>query len=144
MIDFEGGTLLDIGARLAFKHTRGTSQEYSQTRYCSNSFAPFLFARTLKPGAKRAALAVMKPASSAIAAKAMTISLLSSFTMISRMSFTSCFWVEHMVYTCAYFAEWGNASRSRRNIDKLDMICRKLRLQERESAFLILAVAGAG
>ncbi len=46
-----------------------------------------------------------------------------------------------MVYSCAYFTDWNNSLEQAQQ-DKLDMICRKLRLQ-RESGFLTSAAAGA-
>ena len=46
-------------------------------------------------------------------------------------AFYALFLDPHMVYSCAYFVEWSNdLAQAQRN--KLEMICRKLRLQEGE------------
>jgi cyclopropane-fatty-acyl-phospholipid synthase len=45
--------------------------------------------------------------------------------------FYALFLDSEMVYSCAYFTDWGNAL-DRAQHDKLDMICRKLRLQPGE------------
>ncbi len=47
-------------------------------------------------------------------------------------SFYALFLDPEMVYTCAYFRDWGNDIATAQH-DKLDMICRKLRLQPGET-----------
>ncbi len=47
-----------------------------------------------------------------------------------------------MVYTCAYFTE-DHTDIERAQRDKLDMICRKLRLQARRHVASTSAAAGA-
>lgn len=46
-------------------------------------------------------------------------------------AFYQLFLDERMIYTCAYFTDWGN-SLDQAQRDKLEMICRKLRLQPNE------------
>ena len=46
--------------------------------------------------------------------------------------FYALFLDDEMVYSCAYFADWAN-SLNQAQIDKLDLICRKLRLQNGET-----------
>ncbi len=45
--------------------------------------------------------------------------------------FYALFLDPEMVYSCAYFTDWGNAI-AQAQADKLEMICRKLRLKEGE------------
>ena len=45
--------------------------------------------------------------------------------------FYKLFLGDEMVYTCAYFKEWGNSLEQAQR-DKMDLICRKLRLQPGE------------
>ena len=45
--------------------------------------------------------------------------------------FYQLFLDERMIYTCAYFTDWSN-SLDQAQLDKLDIICRKLRLQPGE------------
>lgn len=46
-------------------------------------------------------------------------------------AFYQLFLDERMVYTCAYFTDWNN-SLDQAQVDKLDLICRKLRLKPGE------------
>ena len=56
----------------------------------------------------------------------------SNFTMMSLMIFYKLFLDERMIYTCAYFTDWNN-SLDQAQYEKLDMICKKLRLKEGET-----------
>ncbi len=128
MIDFEGGTLLDVGTRLAFKHTRGRLQNVPKRDILTFASA-FLFAPTLKPGESRVYKGdeTGKPHKRSKQDDRAFI----EFHYDLSNEFYELFLGEHMVYTCAYFTSWEN-SLDQAQFDKLDMICRKLRLQKGE------------
>ena len=128
MIDFEGGTLLDVGVRLAFKHTRGRLKNIPKRDILKFAGA-FLFAPTLKPGDSRGYHGdeTGKPRSRTQGDDKAFI----EFHYDLSNEFYELFLGEHMVYTCAYFTDWEN-TLDRAQFDKLDMICRKLRLAKDE------------
>ena len=128
MIDFEGGTLLDVGVRLAFKHTRGRLKKIPR-RDVFNFARAFVFAPTLKPGESRGygGDETGKPQNRTQQDDKAFI----EFHYDLSNEFYELFLGEHMVYTCAYFTNWEN-SLDKAQLDKLDMICRKLRLAQGE------------
>lgn len=128
MIDFEGGTLLDIGARLAFKHTRGRLKNIPKRDILQFAGA-FLFAPTLKPGDSRGFEGDEsgKPRSRSKQDDKAFI----EFHYDLSNEFYELFLGQHMVYTCAYFTSWEN-SLDQAQYDKLDITCRKLRLSPGE------------
>ncbi len=128
MIDFEGGTLLDVGARLAFKHTRGRLKNIPK-RDILKFASRFLFAPTLKPGQTRG-FAGDESGDPGKRTKSDDKAFIEFHYDLSN-EFYELFLGEHMVYTCAYFSDWDN-SLDQAQFDKLEMICRKLRLQEGE------------
>ncbi len=128
MIDFEGGTLLDVGVRLAFKHTRGRLKKIPRSAIFNFARA-FVFAPTLKPGETRGfgGDETGKPQTRTQQDDKAFI----EFHYDLSNEFYELFLGEHMVYTCAYFTDWEN-SLDKAQLDKLDMICRKLRLAKGE------------
>ncbi len=124
MIDIEGGTLLDVGVRLAFKHTRGRLKKIPRSSIFNFARA-FVFAPTLKPGETRGfgGDETGKPQTRTKQDDKAFI----EFHYDLSNEFYELFLGEHMVYTCAYFTDWEN-SLDKAQLDKLDMICRKLRL----------------
>ncbi|MCP4936727.1 MAG: class I SAM-dependent methyltransferase [bacterium] len=128
MIDFEGGTLLDVGVRLAFKHTRGRLKKIPR-RDIFNFAKAFMFAPTLKPGESRSfgGDQTGKPQTRTKQSDKAFI----EFHYDLSNEFYELFLGEHMVYTCAYFTDWEN-TLDKAQLDKLDMICRKLRLVQGE------------
>jgi cyclopropane-fatty-acyl-phospholipid synthase len=128
MIDFEGGTLLDVGARLAFKHTRGRLKKIPK-RDVFEFVRAFVFAPTLKPGDSRGFEGdeTGKPRKRSRQDDKDFI----EFHYDLSNEFYELFLGEHMVYTCAYFASWEN-SLDQAQFDKLDITCRKLRLKPGE------------
>ncbi len=128
MIDFEGGTLLDVGVRLAFKHTRGRLKKIPR-RDIFNFARAFMFAPTLKPGESRGfgGDETGKPQTRTKQDDKAFI----EFHYDLSNEFYELFLGEHMVYTCASFTDWENAL-DKAQLDKLDMICRKLRLAKGE------------
>ncbi len=124
MIDFEGGTLLDVGARLAFKHTRGRLKNIPK-RDILNFGRAFLFAPTLKPGESRG-FAGDESGRPSKRTKQDDKAFIEFHYDLSN-EFYQLFLGEHMVYTCAYFTSWEN-SLDQAQFDKLDISCRKLRL----------------
>ncbi len=128
MIDFEGGTLLDVGARLAFKHTRGRLKNIPK-RDIVNFVRAFIFAKSLKPGQTRD-FEGDESGASRHRTKQDDKAFIEFHYDLSN-EFYALFLGEHMVYTCAYFTSWKN-SLDQAQHDKLEMICRKLRLREGE------------
>ncbi len=57
-------------------------------------------------------------------------------------AFYQLFLDDRMVYTCAYFTDWANTI-DQAQADKLELICRKLRLQPGRAACWTLVAAGA-
>ncbi len=128
MIDFEGGTLLDVGARFVFKHTRGRLKNIPKRDIIAFVRA-FAFAPTLKPGESRGYEGdeTGRPRSRSKQDDKAFI----EFHYDLSNAFYELFLGEHMVYTCAYFTSWEN-SLDQAQFDKLDMVCRKLRLEKGE------------
>ncbi len=128
MIDIEGGTLLDVGVRLAFKHTRGRLKKIPK-RHVFNFARAFLFAPTLKPGDIRG-FDGDETGQPQKRTKQDDKAFIEFHYDLSN-DFYELFLGEHMVYTCAYFTDWEN-TLDKAQFDKLDMICRKLRLTKGE------------
>jgi cyclopropane-fatty-acyl-phospholipid synthase len=128
MIDFEGGTLLDIGARLAFKHTRGRLKNIPKRDILQFAGA-FLFAPTLKPGQSRG-FEGDESGKPSTRSKQDDKAFIEFHYDLSN-EFYELFLGQHMVYTCAYFTSWEN-SLDQAQYDKLDITCRKLRLSPGE------------
>jgi len=128
MIDFEGGTIYDIGKLLAFKRTRGKLKKIPR-RAVLNFIRAFLFAPTLKPGQSRSFEGDETGAPGARSKKDDKAFIQFHYDLSN--DFYKLFLDERMVYTCAYFSDWDNALEQAQH-DKLEMICRKLRLREGE------------
>ena len=128
MIDFEGGTLVDVGARLAFRHTRGRLKKIPK-RDIAQFVRAFLFAPTLMPGESRG-FEGDETGQSGSRSKSDDKAFIVFHYDLSN-DFYELFLGDRMVYTCAYFTNWEN-SLEQAQFDKLDMVCRKLRLAEGE------------
>ena len=125
-IDFAGGTLIDLGSQL----NRGGRSVKLKGRDVlgsppSSSRSCWRAART--PPTTRASTA----RSSAGGARRPTTRTTSSSTTTCRNEFYALFLDPEMVYSCAYYTDWNNdVAQAQR--DKLEMICRKLRLKPGE------------
>lgn len=128
MIDFEGGTLVDIGRHFAFLKTRGALKRIPK-RTMFDFARAFLFAEALPAGESRA----YAGGGEGIAprrSKADDKDFIGFHYDLSN-EFYQLFLDRQMVYSCAYFTDWSN-DIDRAQHDKLEMICRKLRLQPGE------------
>jgi cyclopropane-fatty-acyl-phospholipid synthase len=123
-IGFEGGTLIDLGKRLdggtgARKRLKGLSK----TRLLGHLW-PFLLAPGKKPEASRGYGGNEAGEGRAQAENRDFI----QFHYDVGNDFYRLFLDPEMQYSCAYFTDWGNSLETAQR-DKLEMICRKLRLK---------------
>ena len=126
-IGFEGGTLIDLGERLGQAGGRKRLQKIGKTRLLK-SLWPFLF----EPGARLdRSRDFAGDATGEGRAKAQNRDFIQFHYDVGN-EFYRLFLDGEMQYSCAYFTDWGN-SLEKAQLDKLDMICRKLRLQPGES-----------
>lgn len=126
-IDFEGGTLFDIGEQLAFKGSRKRLKELKK-RDILKKLSPFLFIPSLKPENSRS----FKGDESGEAASNRNEKKYIEFHYDVSNAFYKLFLDEAMVYSCGYYTSWDN-DINQAQFDKLDMICKKLRLKPGET-----------
>ncbi len=126
-IDFEGGTLIDIGEQLAFKRTRGRLKTLNKTRIFRD-LKPFLFAPAQPVRRSRSFNGDEQGARETHRNEQDYL----QFHYDVGNDFYALFLDPEMIYTCGYFSDWNN-SLAQAQTDKLDMICRKLRLKPGES-----------
>ena len=120
-IDVEGGTFLDLGERLGAAEVRRQLRNVNKLKVL-NLARPLLFGKSTRPEASRgyAGGGDKQAATSQI-----------QFHYDVSNEFYQLFLDGEMTYTCAYFADWSN-TLEQAQLDKLDMICRKLRLRPGE------------
>jgi cyclopropane-fatty-acyl-phospholipid synthase len=128
MIDFEGGTLVDVGRRFAFLRTRGALKRIPK-KVLFDFARAFLLAPALPAGQSRAYRGD-ETGAPAKRSKQDDRAFIEFHYDLSN-EFYQLFLDERMVYTCAYFTDWNNSIDQAQH-DKLEMICRKLRLKEGE------------
>ena len=121
-VDLEGGTLLDLSARLGGGSTRGMAKRIDKL-LAARTFLPFLFG----PGAGGAGHAYAG-SQAAEHGKGRDDKALVQFHYDLSNDFYALFLDPEMVYSCAYFPDWG-ADIATAQRAKLEMICRKLRLR---------------
>lgn len=126
-LDFEGGTLFDIGDQIVFNKSRKRIKEISKGTLFKK-LAPFLLIPSLKPEDSRA---YEGDESGSTVAKKDAKKFIEFHYDVSN-DFYKLFLDERMIYTCAYFTDWNNTI-DQAQFDKLDMICKKLRLKEGET-----------
>lgn len=126
-IDFEGGTLIDVGNALGGPGSRKRLKKISK-RKVLKLLAPLLFAPAAKPERSRD---FAGDSEGRDRAKRDEQSFMQFHYDVGN-DFYRLFLDDNMVYTCAYFTDWDN-SLDQAQTDKLDMICRKLRLRPGES-----------
>jgi cyclopropane-fatty-acyl-phospholipid synthase len=125
-IDFSGGTLIDIGSQLN-RSGRSVKIKGREALSIAGSLWPFLFAGT----------AIAKDdqgfSGDIIGEKRKTADNKDYIQFHYDLSddFYALFLDPEMVYSCAYFTDWGN-DIAKAQADKLEMICRKLRLKPGE------------
>jgi cyclopropane-fatty-acyl-phospholipid synthase len=124
-IGIEGGTLLDLAAR-AEGGRRGLLKRVDK-RLAMRALLPFLFASPTAQGSH----AFSGPGDAAEYGKGRDDKALMHFHYDLSNAFYALFLDPEMVYTCAY---WPTAETTleQAQIAKLDLVCRKLRLQPGE------------
>ena len=125
-LDIEGGTLLDVAERRGRMNTRGLLRRLDK-RLALATLLPFAFARTAPAGANAA---FGGPIADKDAAGRDNKALVQFHYDLSN-AFYGLFLDPERQYSCAYFPGW-DATLEEAQQAKLDMICRKLRLQPGE------------
>ncbi|WP_062115267.1 SAM-dependent methyltransferase [Aureimonas sp. AU40] len=123
-LDIEDGTIFDIAEARAGTSSRGVLKRLDKWRLAKALPALLSLRRLAKAEADEAKVGADAGASGSTKA-----AIQFHYDVSNR--FYGLFLDERMVYSCAYFTEWhDDIDRAQR--DKLDMICRKLRLQPGE------------
>jgi cyclopropane-fatty-acyl-phospholipid synthase len=122
-IGFEGGTLIDVGERVSAGGNRRRLKGLNKRRMLGHLW-PFLFAPATKPERSRDYSGDAEGAGRAQAENRDFI----QFHYDVGNPFYRLFLDPEMQYSCAYFTDWGNSLEQAQR-DKLEMICRKLRLK---------------
>ncbi len=125
-IDFEGGTLIDIAEALGSKSTRRRFKQVPK-KVLIKGFLPFLFAPSARFTSSREFTGDQVGEKSKNRNEEKNI----QFHYDVSNEFYQLFLDADMVYTCAYFTNWDNSLEQAQH-DKLEMTCRKLRLQKGE------------
>ena len=120
-LDLKGGTLFD----LVEKRPRIRIRKLSKSKLLKAAL-PFLFAPAGPVSAR-----IMKDEGARDGSEASNKKNIQHHYDVSN-AFYQLFLDEKMLYSCAYFTDWGNAI-DQAQTDKLDMICRKLRLKAGET-----------
>lgn len=123
-IDVEGGTILDLGEQLGTADARRQLRKVDKLKLLGLA-RPLLFGRGDSASASRA----FRDGSHGDDRHGERSKI--QFHYDVGNDFYALFLDDEMTYTCAYFTQWSN-SLEQAQLDKLDMICRKLRLQPGE------------
>ncbi|MEM9359349.1 MAG: class I SAM-dependent methyltransferase [Pseudomonadota bacterium] len=122
-IDVEGGSILELGERLSGKETRKQLKKVNKLALLREA-APLLFGQSDNPNASRG----YEGDEVGIRKDNRDDKRYIQFHYDVSNDFYRLFLDEAMIYTCAYFTDWSN-SIDQAQQDKLEMICRKLRLK---------------
>ncbi len=125
-IGLEGGTLIDLAEGLAGDGAGRKLKSLSKLGLARKLW-PFLWVRSETPGASRAFFGDHAGERRKQAENRDFI----RFHYDVGNEFYRLFLDHEMIYSCAYFTDWSNGI-DRAQHDKLEMICRKLRLQPGE------------
>ncbi|QDT11189.1 SAM-dependent methyltransferase [Planctomycetes bacterium K23_9] len=125
-VNFDGGDLIEFSE--ALNTTRSTSsrkqlKEISKTMLAKNTL-PFMFANTPKQSLEHG----FDSDEVGRAEQRRNNKDYIQFHYDVSNEFYELFLGEQMQYTCAYFTDWNN-SLDQAQLDKMEMICRKLRLK---------------
>ena len=123
-IDFTGGTLIDIGSQLN-RGGRSVKLKGREALKIAAKLSPFLLARGDDVGADQGFEGEITGKRRKTADNKDYI----QFHYDLSNDFYALFLDPEMVYSCAYFTDWEN-DIAQAQVDKLEMICRKLRLKE--------------
>ncbi len=122
-IDFEGGTLIDFGRQLN-RNGRSASLKGVSKLALLKTLAPFL----LVPADRSADAHGFSGDITGRSQRRRDNKAFVQFHYDLSNDFYELFLDPEMVYSCAYFTDWENDLATAQR-DKLDMICRKLRLK---------------
>ncbi len=122
-IGLEGGTLIDLGLQLQQTSTRKRMKHLGKLRV-AKLLLPFLFVPADKPGRSRD---YRGDETGHARAQEENRDFVQFHYDVSN-EFYRLFLDPHMQYSCAYFTEWSGTLEQAQE-DKLEMICRKLRLK---------------
>lgn len=125
-LEIEGGDFLDFADKARVKNSRDRAKKVSKWTV-ARSLWPFLFAGADKPDDENGFAGDDGGFDREQSANKDYI----QFHYDIGNDFYKLFLDPNMVYTCAYFTDWNN-SLEQAQFDKLDMVCRKLRLQPGE------------
>lgn len=122
-LDFSGGSLIEFGTGL---NRSGRSAKLTPLEALKTALGlrPFIFEPTEPPALKGAFDGNITGARRAAGENQEFI----EFHYDLTNAFYELFLDPEMVYSCAYFTDWDN-DLAQAQVDKLDMICRKLRLK---------------
>lgn len=126
-LDLTGANFYEFLELLAFNSSRRRLKEVSKARLLK-TIAAFLMVKPLKPEASRAFAGDEGGGDKAVRDEQKYM----EFHYDVSNEFYQLFLDEQMIYTCAYFTDWQN-SLDQAQYDKLDMICKKLRLKPGET-----------
>ncbi len=125
-IDLTGGTLLDLGEQFSGRSSRGSLKKINRVKVLKQ-LTPFLFRKAEPPRRARDFTGNEKGQSRRVEENKDFI----QFHYDVGNEFYALFLDDNMLYSCAYFTDWANDIHQAQH-DKLDMICRKLRLKPGE------------
>ena len=125
-IDFSGGTLIDFGSQLN-RGGRSVKLKGAEALKLAAKLSPFLLARG--DGAREDE--GFEGEITGRKRKTADNKAFIQFHYDLSNDFYALFLDPEMVYSCAYFTDWGN-DIAQAQADKLEMICRKLRLKPGE------------
>lgn len=122
-LDLVGGTLLDLGEQFTYRSSRRRLKGVNRIRLLQQ-LVPFLFRKADPPGRARNFTGNESGRSRRVEENKDFI----QFHYDVGNEFYALFLDDCMHYSCAYFTDWANDINQAQH-DKLDMICRKLRLR---------------
>ncbi|MFA5899561.1 MAG: cyclopropane-fatty-acyl-phospholipid synthase family protein [Hyphomicrobium sp.] len=122
-IDFSGGTLIDLGSQLN-KGGRSVKLKGGDALKLLRRLAPFLLARSVDADDSQGFEGEITGHKRKVADNKDYI----QFHYDLSNDFYALFLDPEMVYSCAYYTDWNN-DVAQAQLDKLEMICRKLRLK---------------
>ncbi len=127
-IDFHGGDLLDIHGALQINGSSREAIRQISKRFLAKKTLPFLFTKTNEAELEHGFTDDIVGRRESRRDNKEYI----HFHYDVGNEFYQLFLDEEMQYTCGYFKDWDN-SLAQSQLDKMEMICRKLRLEPGES-----------
>jgi cyclopropane-fatty-acyl-phospholipid synthase len=125
-LDFSGGTLVDLGKQLQ-KDGKSVKLKAKDLARIGLKLAPFLFAKPVEAKDDQGFEGDITGKKRKVADNKDFI----QFHYDLSNDFYALFLDPEMVYSCAYYTDWTNTVEQAQH-DKLEMICRKLRLKPGE------------